>query len=387
MVGPGDADQLDGCLGRLRRRAPALGDRERLRGRPRLQYAVALGPLLHERDAQQPRPRRHRDAQREGTVAVQRVLLPRAVAQHRARIGLRGRRAPRAAHGELRHAPAVDADLDLLPRLQPANVAVELPPQPDPDVVLRIHGEVMPDRDAPARPERQILAHAVILEPQLGDDVRLARRHAGRIAEGEAGDLPRRGQVALEPRRRHRQDVRHVVEAQVRIVGGQQRAAVDLQVQEVAYRVGVLDAVEAMRGRAAGIRVVGGDAVEGGLEHRGHGFVRGPVGTRSAGRGHCPGPQLAHDLLPRLGVFADLLDAQCVQRESGRPEAPVVAGHAVAIQDRPDLGRSGSGGGGRRLRVHGGGRRDEPRRAGCQGPEHRRSLGERRHHSTTPPAA
>ena len=306
---------------------------------------------------------------------MQRVLLPLAVAQDGAGERLRRRRSRGAADGEQRHAPAVQTDLDLLPLLESADIAVQLPPQPDSYVVLGVQREVVPERDPAARAERQVLAHALILEPQLGDDIGLGRRIGGRIAQRLAADLARSGQVALEERRRHRENVRHVVEAQVRIVGGQQRAAVDLQPQQVANRVGVLGTVQAMGGRAAGIRIGRAGAVEGRLQHGGRGAVGVPVRPRPTGRRHRPGAQLAHDLFPRFGVLAHVLDTHPVQRESGRPQPVVVAGYAVAIQDRPGLSRRGRRArflrlGSAELRVHSDRRRDEPDHAGCQGPQH-----------------
>ena len=344
----GDADLIDGRLGRLGRRAPALGDGENLPGGPRLQDAVALRASLHERDAEHPRPRPGRDSDLEVLVGVQRVLLPRAVAEHRARERARGRRPRRPADGERGHALPVQPHLELLPVLEPAHVVVELAPQPDPDVVLAVEGEVVPNRHAPARPEREVLAHAAVLEPHRGQDVGLGRRLDGGVADREPADLPRREDVAVEQGRGHRQDVRHVVEPEVRVVGRQQGGPVDLEGEQVPHGVGVLPPVEAVDGGAAGIGVGGGDAVEGRLEGRHDGGVGGRLGPRPAHRGHRPRPQLPHDRLPRRGVVAHAGGVQRVEREPGRLQPLVVTGDAVAVEDRADRTGVGLPGGPRR---------------------------------------
>ena len=333
VEGPGDADPVDGRLGRLRRRAPALGDGEHLAGRPRLQHAVALRPPLHERDAEHPRPRPRRDADLEVVVGVQRVLLPRAVAEHRPRERARRRGAGGAADGERGHALAVQPHLEPLPVLQAAHVVVELPPQPYPDVVLAVEGEVVPDGDAPARPERQVLAHAAVLEPHRGQDVGLGGRLDAGVAHREPADAPGREDVAVEQGRRHREDVGHVVEAEVRVVGGQQGGGVDIERQQVAHRVGVLPPVEAVDGGAPGLGVGGGDAVEGRLQRRGDGGVGVRLGPRPARRRHRPRAQLPHHLLPRGGMVAHAGGVHRVEGEPGRQEALVVAGDAVAVED------------------------------------------------------
>ena len=59
---------------------------------------------------------------------------------------------------------------------------------------------------------------------------------AGRIADGHRADLLGGGDVALEQHRRHAQHVGHVVEAEARVVGRQQRRGVDVERQQIADR-------------------------------------------------------------------------------------------------------------------------------------------------------
>ena len=222
---------LDRGLGRLRRRAPPFRDCKHLARRARLQYAVTLRPPLHEGHAHRARTCPHRDAKREVLIGVERVFLPRRVAGHGSGEGPRRRNPGCAAHDERRDAGAVEPHFEPLPVLEAADVVVELPPQPDADLVLPVDREVVPDREAAARSERQLLAHALVLEAHAGQAVRLGRRCGGRIADREPGDPACREDVAVEQGRRHRQRVGHVVEAVIDIVRRQERASVDLEAE------------------------------------------------------------------------------------------------------------------------------------------------------------
>ena len=200
----------------------------------------------------------------------------------------------------------------------------------------------MPDGDAPARPERQVLAHAAVLEPHRGQDVGIGGRLDAGVSDREPADAPRREDVAVEQGRRHREDVGHVVEAEVRVVGRQQGRGVDVERQQIAHRVGVLPAVQPVDGGAARIGVGGSDAVEGRLQRRGDGGVGSRLGPRPARRRHRPRAQLPDDLLPRRGMVAHPDGVHRVEGEPRRQQALVVAGDAVAVEDRADrLGRTG----------------------------------------------
>ena len=332
----GDAHLIDRRLGRFRRRAPALGDSQHLPGRPRLQHAVAFGPALDEGNAEHARPRLRRDADREALVGVERVLLPGPVPEHGARERSWRRRPGGAADMEQRHPLAVQAHLELLPVLQAAHVVVELPLQPDANVVLPVQREIVAYRDAAAGPERQVLAHPQVLEPHRGNDVGLGRRLDRRISDRQAADPARREDVAVEQRRGHRQNVRHVVEAEIGVVGGQQRARIDVQREQIAHRVLVLAPVQTVDRGATRIGTRGRGPVQGVLQRRGNGFVRGRVRPPPAGRRHRTGPQLEHDLLPRIRMVAHPSGVHLVQGESRRPQPFVVAADAVAVQNRAD---------------------------------------------------
>ena len=69
------------------------------------------------------------------------------------------------------------------------------------------------------------------------------------VADRQAADLHRRGDVALNQRRRHGERLGDVVEALARAVGRQQRVHVDVEREQIADRVGVLGAVQPMQRR------------------------------------------------------------------------------------------------------------------------------------------
>ena len=98
---------------------------------------------------------------------------------------------------------------------------------------------------AAARAERQS-RQVDVLRQVVGDaEVVDARRPRGR-ADGQAAHLLRRGQVALHQRRRQLEHAGNVVEPVAHIVAGQERRDVEIEAQQIAHRVAVLDAVQAM---------------------------------------------------------------------------------------------------------------------------------------------
>ncbi len=77
-------------------------------------------------------------------------------------------------------------------------------------------------------------------------------------ADGQAADLLRRGDIAVQQRRR-KVAHRHVVETVARLIVRQQRRCVDVECQEVADGVLVLGPVESPeRSGPAGFRLFGG---------------------------------------------------------------------------------------------------------------------------------
>ena len=289
----------------------------------------------------------------EPLVGVQRVQLPFG---ERARVvdalelaGVAHRRAlallPVAADRETADALAVHADVELVRPAEAAHVAVLLLPQAEADDVLAVDREVVLDGDAPARSERQVVADGAVLVHRAVDGIDLGHRAHARVAHDELADAPRRGQVALDQGRRDGQHLGDVVEALLLVVGREQRVGVDLEAEDVADGVGVLHPVEAVHGGPARVGILQARAVELGLEPMDEVAGCRGRGARPAGGRHRVRPQAADDVLPGGRVRLHVRDVQRVQRQPGRERAPVVAGHAVAVEEGPRLRGAGFGGG------------------------------------------
>ena len=74
-----------------------------------------------------------------------------------------------AADGERLDANAVDTDVELLLAVEAGDVVVDLPAEANLDQVLGVHRKVMANREAAARPERQVFAELTVLQRQVGD--------------------------------------------------------------------------------------------------------------------------------------------------------------------------------------------------------------------------
>ena len=269
---------------------------------------------------------------------------------------LRRRRPGRPPEPKELEALAVETDVELLGLAEPP------PSQARGHDVLGVEREVVPHHRAAAAPERQVGADPAVLQPEPGHAVGGHRRAEGGVADGQPADPRGRRQVALEQRRRHRQHVGVVVEAVRPVVGREQGADVDLEAEQVPDGVGVLGPVETARRGPARSRVGGGGPVDGGLQPRREGRVAGRLGPRPPRRRHRPRPQLADDPLPRLGVATHVVEAVRLERKAAGLQPVVVAGHAVAVQQRAVLrgDRSRRAGGG----LLGGRRRRRGRRLG-----------------------
>ena len=208
--------------------------------------------------------------------------------------------------------------------------------------VLGIEREVVPNRDAAPGSKRHVLADAVVLQEVTGELVGLDGGPKRRIADREACDLARGRHVPLEQSRRDGQHVRVVVEPERGIVGRQQRRRPDVEREQIANRVCVLSAVEAMNGRPAGIRGVVGGAVQRRFERRHEGGDRRWVRPRTSGRRHRAAPQLLDHFFPDRHSGAHVVGIDRFLRESEvagtKPFA--VTGHAVAVKEGA-VGRRG----------------------------------------------
>ena len=127
-------------------------------------------------------------------------------------------------------------------------------------------------------------------------------------------------------------------------VGRQHRLRIDVDAEQVANRVAVFDAVEAMElGWSARIHVNCGGAIQLGLEPGRDAVVGRVVWTPRAWRRHRAASQLDDDPLPRIGRIGHPSGVHVVQRETAGIGALVVTAHAVRGDEFP----------GRRLRPTG----------------------------------
>ena len=211
------------------------------------------------------------------------------------------------------------------------------PLQLDADAVLGVDRKGVAHADAAARAERQLLAHPVVLAEVARCVVdHLSRADVG-VANRQAAYSLGGRQVALQQRLRNREHVADVVEAVARVVGRQQRSAVDVEGQEIADGVGVLGAIQAMhRRRPPGIHPLGRRCVQVLREPGGEPGVGGFIRPRPAGRRHLAGLQLLQHLLPQRGVGRDVREIRLVEREIRRAQPVVVATGAVALDDRAE---------------------------------------------------
>jgi hypothetical protein len=151
-------------------------------------------------------------------VGVENVVFPFRIAIDIAAVARRRREAPEAPEGaatdgEPLHQHTIQPDIEVVRLSEPADVFDVVGLKVDFGGVLAVHGEVMPDGQAAARPEREIFAQPLGLIEQRVDAVSADGRSGRRRADRHAADFSGCRHVAVEQRRRNRQNVRHVVEA------------------------------------------------------------------------------------------------------------------------------------------------------------------------------
>ncbi len=214
--------------------------------RERLQRLVRLrGVLAQKGDADVVRTSLHRHSR--AKPAIERLLRQRE-------IRIRQLVVLRATDLGEKHALAVDADLELVRPLQPRHVADDVLQQDDVEFVDGVDGEVVPHQGAAARAERQAF-DVILLRPIRRHAIHRANRRRPGIADGKGADLARSRQILLEERGRYFQHVRDVVEPVRFVVRGKKRRGVDVECQHVVDGRGVLGSVQAMKWRAAGVRL------------------------------------------------------------------------------------------------------------------------------------
>ena len=174
----------------------------------------------------------------------------------------------------------------------------------------------------PRVPKRQPLDLLVLLH-RGRDAVGLRGRHRRRAADRGAADLARRGQVALHQRLGHLQHAGDVVEAVARAVGGQQRRR--RRCRAPAYRGwrcgtrrGSGDGTFRCGRDSASRAAAASSAVS---SYATNASWAASSGRGRAGRRHQSAAQLADDLLPDLGVVADVRDVEARRAPACRSSA------------------------------------------------------------------
>ena len=269
-------------------------------------------------------------------VAGVHVVLPLGVPGDVSREAQRGHLPHRVgvADREPLDAGAVHAHVQLLGRRVADDVVREVPVEADPYRVLAVDGEVVPNRDAAARAERQQVVLPLVLHQAGMHPVGRDGGADGGDAHGETADSARRRKVPRHQVRRDREHVAVVVEAVlVGVVGRQQLGDVDVYREQVADRGVIFGPVQAVeRLAAAGVGTGQGHRVDGRLQPGGDGAVRFLGRSRVPRRRHRPCAQLDDDLLPGLGVGADVREIVRVEGQIGRAQPVVVAAHAEPVE-------------------------------------------------------
>ena len=236
-----------------------------------------------------------------------------------------------AAHLRQKHAPAVDADFQLVRILETGQVADDVLQQKNAEVVFAVQRKVVVDENAAARAQRQAFDVLLLVEIR-GSLKHQADRSDGRVAHGQARDLVGRRQVLFDQRGGNAQHVGDIVEAVGFIVGGQQRSRVDIQVEKIVDRVSVFGPVHAMDGRPAGFRVTRRGAVDRVFQPPGELGHGGVVRTGHALGRHHASMQLPQNFFPGFRMLARAVQVHRIEREPGGSQLLVVAGDAVFIE-------------------------------------------------------
>ena len=208
------------------------------------------------------------------------------------------------------------------------------PDQPPGELVFAVGRKHMTDHGAAACPERQAV-DVPFLGEFAADRILDRPGHHVRIAHRLRADALRRGQIPLEQEWRRVQRGRDVVEAEVRAVARQQPGHVDVERQQIANRVAVFSAVQAMHDVAARTAPPHPRAVERSGQPAGKSHIVGFGRVRHALGRHRAHTQFTEHALPRGRVGQQVVEAgrfeidRIVRR---RCRAAVMTTHAVPIQ-------------------------------------------------------
>ena len=201
--------------------------------------------------------------------------------------------------------------------------------------VLAIDREVVLNRDAGARIERQIVAEPFVtdaLDRIAFGVVDVFEGFEREVANRKPANPARRRHVALEQCRRGRKNGRDVIEPVTGVVDGQPFAGPNVDREQISDGIAVLGAVQPVNRRASRIGVGGRCAVEAELEK-----IRECLsfcGLRTIShvrRRHFARPDLPKHFLPHFGASGDIRHVDVLEREAARLELVVMAAHTRPV--------------------------------------------------------
>lgn len=238
-----------------------------------------------------------------------------------------------AADVAAEHLPAVHQQQHGVAGVEHARVEVDAEID-DGDAILAVGRKVVAELHPAARAQRQ----AVDVIGLLGRGQRVGGVGDLRgIADGQLRREPGGRDVLIEERRRHRERRGNVLEAVDLDLRRQDLHGVEFDAEQVVDRGGELRAREALRRHMARGGSGGGCGVEPALQPGDERVDLRLARLSRRGRRHQPSPQLAHRLLPDVGVSVHAVEREGVERKAARLGSGVVAADAVGIECSPRL--------------------------------------------------
>ena len=219
-----------------------------------------------------------------------------------------------------------------MPVLQPLHVADDVAHEKDAELVFGILREVVAEEQTAARAERKsfdVIFLRVVWRNSIGEPHDIVIR-----SNSQAADAARGREVLLEQRWRYAQHAGDVVEPVALVVGRQQIGDVDVKVEQIANRVAVLRAIQAVHRLVARNRFAKRPTVERLFQRDGEGLERRLIRTRHALRRHHPAPQLHDHFFPDVGVRSSVGGVHALERKASGLHARGVTGQTVFLDER-----------------------------------------------------
>ncbi len=156
-----------------------------------------------------------------------------------------------------------------------------------------------------------------------------------RVTDCHATDSPGRSHVPLEQSWRDRQHLRDVVESIAGVVCRQHRAAVDVERQQIADRIGVLGAVQTMDRGVPRVGMFACRASQFPIEPFNECRRSRRVGPAGAERRHGSRGDLLQYFFPEVRLVANARDVSLLEDQIRGTQPCVVTCDAVPIENRP----------------------------------------------------